>query len=447
MKQRASFCNKVECFKCNITNHDVMKYPTLLLISIIIVATLSTSNIYAIPAFSSQQIYDFSKTIVLGKVISVNSTHSSTNNVYKIKVEKFLKNPQDSDIIFAVGPNTFNTRLGNTVFNVDDRGLFFLTSDAVPSDSSSGVFVHPTSRLVDPQWDKCNAFAKEIPREHWVFGGTGPLPQARQGSNTDTNTFKKGIPVTISYDVSNLSNMTQEFTLSDTLTFGADHKFGGATPIILEPCTVYKTFEISFTPRVSGNYQFEIADPRHGTTGIGFEIKDSDGDTIESFDGKQFFVSPRYDAKIGVNDTINFHGIKFAYPTFPSPPPPGGSVSSIITFKDGATKRVGFLGPPPIPTLEEVSITKAGPTPVLAKHNNVFAGLLHDYDGIHLLVSVDSTDATLQATTSNDKVTVTGTSISWWGMNGPLIVSSVMAVAIVSITVTVILKLRSSPRH
>lgn len=411
------------------------------------VVVLSINNIYAMPPFNSQEIYDFSSVIVIGKVISVNSTFSPTHNLYEIKVEKFLKNQQNSDIVYAAGQKTSNTRLGNTIFNVNDRGLFFLTNYTMPYDRYSGILgMYPTSRLVEPEWDKCNVFTKDIPREHWIFGGTGPLSQARQGNNTDSNNFKKGIPVTISYDVSNLSNVTQEFTLSDTLTFGADRKFGGATPIILEPCTVYKTFEISFTPRASGNYQFEITDPRYGTTSIGFEIKDSDVDTIESFDGKQFFVSPSYDAKIGVNDTIDFHGIKFSYPTFPSPPPPGGSVSSTITFKDGATKRVGFLGPPPIPTLEEVS-AKVGPPPILAEHNNVFAGMLHDYDGIHLLVSVDSTDAASLTTMLDGQGTFTGTSTSWWDGNGPLIVSAIMAVAIASIIITVILRLRSSPKH
>ena len=62
---------------------------------------LSVNNIYAMPPFHSQEIYDFSNVIVVGKVISVNSTFSPTHNLYEIQVEKFLKNPQDLDVLFA----------------------------------------------------------------------------------------------------------------------------------------------------------------------------------------------------------------------------------------------------------------------------------------------------------------------------------------------------------
>jgi hypothetical protein len=355
---------------------------------------LSVNNAYAMPPFSSQEIYDFSNTILVGKVISVNSTFSPTHNLYEIKVEKFLKNQQDSDVVFAAGQKPANPRLGNTVFNVNDRGLFFLMNYTVGYDSPSKIFgIYPSSQLIDSEWDKCNIFEKEIPREHWFLGGIGPLPQAHQANNTDTNNFKKGIPVTITYDASNLSNTKQDFTLTTSIAFGEDHKLQTSTNVVLEPCTVYKTLETSFTPRESGYYLFEIADSKSGSTvSAGLTIQDNSVSTIELLDGKLYFVSQPYEPKRDSSDTIDFHGLKFTYPSYPNPPSPGGSVSSTITFKDGLTKRVGFVGPPPIPTLESVPDTKIKPAPVLIQHNDVFAGLLHDYDGAHLLVSVDPSE-------------------------------------------------------
>lgn len=364
-----------------------MKYLVLLLVLIGF-----AGSAFAIPPFSSQDAFDFSNTIIVGKVIGVNSTFSPTHNLYNIQVEKFLKNPQDSQMILAAGEKIVLSRLGNQVFNTGDKALFFLTNRTVGYDVYSGILgVHPLSKLIEPEWDACDVFKNDIPQEHWVFGGTGSIPKVRQGINYNPDNFQKGIPVFITYDVSNISNSTQEFKLENSLTFGkSDSHLSVGHTIVLEPCTIYKTFEASFTPRESGNYFFEINDSRTGSTGIGFTIPDSDADTIELFDGKIFFVSPRYNAKMGANDTILFHGITFTSPAYPKLSNPGGSVSTAITFKDGTTKNVGFVGPGTTPSLESDDSIKDKPTPRLAENNNVYAGMLHDYDGIHLLVSIDA---------------------------------------------------------
>ncbi|MCE9653415.1 MAG: hypothetical protein K8Q89_10250 [Nitrosarchaeum sp.] len=364
-----------------------MKYLVSLLVLIGFVGVA-----FAIPPFSSQDAFDFSNTIVVGKVIGVNSTFSPTHNLYQIQVEKFLKNHQDSQILLAAGEKNTSPRSGNQVFNTGDRALFFLTSVSVGYDAYPGILlIHPLSKLIEPEWDACDVFKNNIPQEHWVFGGTGTLPKVRQGINYNPDVFQKGMPVIITYDVSNLSNSTQEFNLENSLTFGKSnsHSSVGHT-IILEPCTIYKTFEASFTPRESGNYLFEIKNSRTGSTDIGFTIPDSDTETIESFNGKIFFVSPGYDAGVSANDTVIFHGLKFSSPAYPKLPNPGGSVNTMITFEDGTTKNVGFIGPGAIPSLESDARIADKPTPVLVENNKVYAGMLHDYDGIHLLVSVDA---------------------------------------------------------
>lgn len=364
-----------------------MKYLVLLLVLIGFIGVA-----FAMPPFSSQEAFDFSNTIVVGKVIGVNSTFSPTHNLYQIQVEKFLKNTHDSQIILAAGEKTASHRSGNHVFNNGDRALFFLTNIQVGYDAYSEILsIHPLSKLIEPEWDACDVFKNDIPQEHWVFGGTGPIPKVRQGINYNPDSFQKGMPVIITYDVSNLSNGTQEFRLSNSLTYGKSNaRLFIEHPIVLEPCTVYKTFEASFTPRDSGNYFFEINDSRIGSTGIGFTIPDSDTDTIESFDDKIFFVSSGYNAEMSANDTILFHEVKFTPPTYPDPPTPGGSVSTTITFKDGTIKHVGFLGPGAMPSLESDDYIEDKLTPMLVENNNVYAGMLHDYDGIHLLVSVDA---------------------------------------------------------
>ncbi|MGI0009141.1 MAG: hypothetical protein ACRD92_05930 [Nitrosopumilaceae archaeon] len=90
----------------------------------------------AIPDASTQDLYDGHDVILLGKVISKNSTFSPTQFLYEIKVEKYLKNPQPNDVIIAAGLNSFNSRLGNAVFEIGDSGLFFLDNYSQKYDSN-----------------------------------------------------------------------------------------------------------------------------------------------------------------------------------------------------------------------------------------------------------------------------------------------------------------------
>lgn len=253
-----------------------MRY--LMLILVLVGFGMCANNAYAMPSFSSQEIYDFSSVIVLGKVISVDSTFSPTHNLYEIKVEKYLKNPQDADMLFAAGQKTVNVRLGNTVFNVNDRGLFFLMNYTVGYDNPSKIFgMYPTSRLIDPEWDKCNIFEKNVPREHWTFGGVNNLPIVRQGNNTDNETFKIRKEITIMYDIFNHSPIPKNTTygilvknLDDPDTLYKFTEINNA--YILEPCTSYKTLTWSFTPSKPGHYSVEMYDLKGSRMEIGFVV-------------------------------------------------------------------------------------------------------------------------------------------------------------------------------
>lgn len=251
-----------------------MRYFGIFLI-LIGFAVILSANAYAMPPFNSQEIYDFSNVIAVGKVISVNSTFSPIHNLYEIKVEKFLKNQQDSDVLFAAGQKIINIRLGNQVFDVNDRGLFYLTNNTIGYDPYSGIFlVYPTSQLIESEWDKCNIFDKEISREHWVFGGTGQMPAVRQGNNTDIENFAIGKQVLVSYDIFN------HLPDAKNVTFGImikkidepDYLYTETNSHLLEPCVPYKTLTWTFTPTKSGQYAAEIYDAG-SQMGVGFTAK------------------------------------------------------------------------------------------------------------------------------------------------------------------------------
>ncbi|TAK15904.1 MAG: hypothetical protein EPO37_09410, partial [Nitrosarchaeum sp.] len=242
-------------------------------------AGILSTNVYAMPPFHSQEIYDFSEVIAVGKVISVDSTFSPTHNLYEIKVEKFLKNQQDSDVLFAAGQNTANIRLGNQVFNVNDRALFFLNNDTVGYDKYSGIFgIFSESQLVEPEWDKCNIFEKEISGEHWVFGGRDPMPMIRQGNNIDTENFTTGKEILITYDIFNHSLdaknatygiMIKKIDEPDYLYTETNNSY------MLEPCVPYKTLTWTFTPSKSGHYTVELYDLVGSQMTLGFTVEQS----------------------------------------------------------------------------------------------------------------------------------------------------------------------------
>lgn len=258
-----------------------MKYLVIFYVLIGILVTLSVNNIYAMPPIDSQTIYDFSDVIVLGQVISVNSTFSPAHNLYEIKVEKFLKNSQDSNVLFAVGQKTAHTRLGNHVFSVNDRGLFFLNNNTMGYDLYSGIWgMYSESQLVEPEWNKCNIFEKEIQREHWVFGGRGPMPTIHQENNTDTENFTTDKEIIITYDIFNHSLNAKNVTygimiknLDESDLLYAYTELNNS--YLLESCVPYKTLMWAFTPSKSGHYTVEFYDLTGSRMTIGFTAKQS----------------------------------------------------------------------------------------------------------------------------------------------------------------------------
>lgn len=257
-----------------------MNYSVLFLILIGSVMLLSVNYIHAMPPFTSQEVYDFSDVIIIGKVLSVNSTFSPTHNLYEIKVEKFLKNQQNSDIVFAAGQKTVNSHLGNSIFSVNERGLFFLTNYTMNYDGHSGIFgIYPTSRLIDLEWDNCGVFEKEISREHWTFGGIGQIPTIRQGNNTDIENFLIDKEITITYDIFNHSSNPKNATYGMLIKNLDDPNLVYDTTEInsgylLEPCTIYKTLTWNFTPSKPGHYNLEFYDLKGFKIELGFIVLD-----------------------------------------------------------------------------------------------------------------------------------------------------------------------------
>lgn len=215
---------------------------------------------HAIPLRDSESIYESSAIIVVGKILSVNSTFSPTLNLYQIQIEKFLKNSYDEDIVLAVGQNTEILRIGNHVFDKDDKGLFFLQNNTSIYEERSEIFqLHYVSQQMTSEWESCDIFANDFPKEHWVFGGN---PRLKIQQENKTENFVTGKTILITYDIFNHTPIEKKLDFGMTIKDIDDpdslYLFHENAFNILEPCTPYRTLTWTFTPNEQGRYSFEL---------------------------------------------------------------------------------------------------------------------------------------------------------------------------------------------
>lgn len=76
---------------------------------------------------------------------------------------------------------------------------------------------------------------------------------------------------------------------------------------------------------------------------------------IENIDGKQFHVIGPFTLELELNDRVRLDGVTFTYPSFPNIATPGGPVSVIITFENGAKESIFKVGAP-LPFIEFVGV-------------------------------------------------------------------------------------------
>lgn len=277
---------------------QAMRYFVILLVFAGFIGT-----VYAIPPQNSERLYDISDTIIFGKIILANSTFSPTNTLYHVEVEKFHKNPQDDDIIFAVGPNTENPRLGNQVFDVGDKALLFLINR---TEYDPYYSVHYHSFLIKPEWEECDIFRTDFPREHWIFGGRGPDPKVHQQNSTDRHNFKLGQEVTLTYDIFNITPNQQTVLVGLTI-FNRDdpdstYVFRNTSTHSLKPCVPYRTLDWSFTPSKPGDYGAEFDNLMGSRITIGFTVKGSQSDSDD--DSRTLSPLKQFESGISIDNII-----------------------------------------------------------------------------------------------------------------------------------------------
>src|SRR5947209_9881727 len=109
-----------------------MKTLHLSIIAVLLLISVTLTNSYSAHAFpftSFQDRYIMSDVVLIGKIISARQ-YSTTQTMYDIQVEQYLKNPQLEDKITVIVQGTkdtpVNPRAPYTVYNVGDRVFFYL---------------------------------------------------------------------------------------------------------------------------------------------------------------------------------------------------------------------------------------------------------------------------------------------------------------------------------
>lgn len=124
-----------------------MKTLLFIIISSLIILS-SISYVEARPYRTDQELIDASDIVLIGTIISKDTQSLSGYISYEIKVEKYVKNPQQVNVMSIIGHNLSGGLLGNTIFNVGDKGLFYLNNYSQKYDNSGVLFISPYSAKI-----------------------------------------------------------------------------------------------------------------------------------------------------------------------------------------------------------------------------------------------------------------------------------------------------------
>lgn len=344
---------------------------------------------------SAQELLEQSQTIFVGDIIgvkAVNVTRSTTYGMeengipktivenytlilgdYDVKIEEFLKNPQNLDAIKVRQPTISGAPSRLSVvggFEKGDRVLFYL--DKIDDEN-----------MYSPESFK---IPKECNSETLVFSPK-PFPspyEIKQGNLVNPQEFISGINIHFSYPIgyNTLESVDHDFEVKITKIDkkSKEPEFEKTFRVYKKICEWTSVVEWDFVPD-PGEYLVQISNSydQSTTTSIITVIPTRDPDKIEFIEGKLFFVSEKYKITHNPSETIMFHVVRFTHPAFSDPPAPGGGAFTDITFQDG-TKE----------TLSNAELLKS---PILfTKHTDPQAGIRKNtYDTFSILVSADLT--------------------------------------------------------
>ncbi len=266
-----------------------MKYFLIFLVLIVSLSIMITP-IFAPPYFSPQEKFNAADVILTGEIISFSKPDpppnmlSSLDTIYEVKVDKYIKNPQEQDVISVIargGPDAqMGPRIDNVDFDVGEQVFLYLRED-----DSELYRINPfTSYRIEIP---CEPVPDEL--SHLTDN-----PSSWEFQTTDSNLNQKQVfaineEVVIRFDSTNPAPTTQTLTYDliihdggkkdERITFHTESK-----DITLPACVGHAIISWSFTPTQEGDYFVDIQES-NGHGGIGFGISVTvDGSKPSNFD-------------------------------------------------------------------------------------------------------------------------------------------------------------------
>ena len=251
-----------------------MKYFLILLFAAMIVSL--TPVVFGMPDFSEQEKFNASHVVLTGEIIS--ATHpepppnmmSSLDVIYEIKVDKYLKNPMDVDVVSVIargGPGSdIGPRSGNVDFDVGELVYLFLRED----ENAQMLRLNPfTSYRIDVP---CEPIPDELSHltdvpSSWEF-------QITDSQLDEKQFFGVNEEIIIRYDATNLRPTTQTLTY-DLIIHDGENKdnrqifHAESKEITLPGCIGHAILEWSFIAAEADDY---FVDVRNDGRGIGTGI-------------------------------------------------------------------------------------------------------------------------------------------------------------------------------
>ncbi|MCE9653428.1 MAG: hypothetical protein K8Q89_10320 [Nitrosarchaeum sp.] len=262
-----------------------MKYFAFFL-SLVLVVSL-TPSVIAPPDFSDQEKYNAAHVIVTGKIVSFSKPDplsyqlSSTDTIYEVKVDKYIKNPLGKQVLSVIargGPDAEDDPMGSTVtFDVGDNVYLYLREDG----DMYRVNTVTSYRISTP--------CEPIPEE---LAHLTDMPSPWEFQTVDSNYNKKqifavGEKIIIQVDVTNTQSDTRTITYDIVIHDGKkkDERaiyYTDSKDITLPACIGHTVLEWSFIPTEAHDY---FVDVRSDGSGRGFGISvTADGSAPSNYD-------------------------------------------------------------------------------------------------------------------------------------------------------------------
>lgn len=273
-----------------------------------------TPSIFAPPDFSPQEKFNAAHVILAGEIVSFLKPEappnmlSSLDTIYEVKVDQYIKNPQEQDIISVIargGPDAeMGPRIGNVNFDVGEQVYLYLRED------DSGLYrINPfTSYRIETP---CEPVPDEL--SHLTDN-----PSSWEFQTTDSNLNQKQVfavneEIIIRFDATNRNPTTQTLTYDLTVHDGARKNerttfYTESQDITLPGCIGHAIIQWSFTPTQKGDYFVDIRDNNDHGIGFGFPVTE-DGSKPSNFDDMPVESTPilkQYKLKIP-DDELRCH--------------------------------------------------------------------------------------------------------------------------------------------